>query len=129
MLKLQLFGTEQKVFGILRTTFGTVYCICPHGRIFFLAGFTCSSPAKFHGLEECPPKERNLSISNEGPIPSPAASSNGIWQRSAFLGFGWMEFSLHAAQHWQYARLQFPFIHFPFPSAEILGLPTMDSCP
>lgn len=35
MLKLQLFGTRQKVFGMLRTTFGTVCCICLHSRISF----------------------------------------------------------------------------------------------
>lgn len=131
MFKLQLFGTEQYFLGVLGTTFSAVCWICPPGIIFggwILPAFTCSSPMNFHKLEDCPSEERNLGISNEGPIPNPHCISKRYLAKICLFGSCIDGDFLHAAQHWQYARAAILLMHFPFRGADNFGLPTMYSC-
>jgi len=130
MFKLQLFGTEQEVSRVLRTTFRSVCWICPAGSILggFYLNIHVHLPLISVGWKTALLKREISASLTRGQFPSPTASPNDIWQRPVFLGVVLTEFFSMQHSSGNMQGLQFSLIHFPFRSADSFGLPTVYSC-
>lgn len=95
---------------------------CSMSGSWILPTYTCISPINTHRLEGCPSRERNLSISNERPIPTSCGISKWYLAEICLYGscidgvFSPSRAALAICRGWISL-----LIHFPFRSEDSFG--------